>query len=102
MQPLAIWALASGIFMVVGVSLALVLTRRDVKPLPAGINRWHRHGSIPLAAAGLVLGAISRGSGQSPATHSIVFATAGALFVGALLCAVTGAVTVTRHQRASR
>jgi hypothetical protein len=102
MQPLAIWALASGIVMVAGVSVTLVLTRRAIKPRPAGINRWQLHGSIPLGAAAVALGAISRGSGQSPATHNVIVATAGALLLGALLCAVAGAATGKRHQDAGR
>ncbi len=102
MQPLAMLAVASGIVMVIGVSATLVLTLRSTKPRPAGISRWHRHGSIPLAAAALALGAISRGSGQSPAAHDVIAATAGALFLGALACAVAGAVTGRRHQHPAR
>jgi hypothetical protein len=102
MQPLAIGALACGAVMVIGVLVTLILTGRGVKPRPAGINRWQLHGSIPLGAAGLALGAISRGGGQSPATHDVIFATATALLLGALLCALAGAVTETRHHRAAR
>jgi hypothetical protein len=102
MQPLAIVALTAGAVMLIGVSVNLILTRRAIKPRPAGVNRWQLHGTIPLAAAGLALGVISRGSGQSPATHTVVFATVTALFVGALLCALAGAVTETRHQRTAR
>lgn len=102
MQPLAIGALAAGAVMAIGVSVTLILTRHAIKPRPAGINRWQLHGSIPLAAAGLALGAISRGSGQSPATHSVVIATATALLLGAFMCALAGAVIETRHQRTAR
>jgi 4-amino-4-deoxy-L-arabinose transferase-like glycosyltransferase len=102
MQPLAIGALTVGAIMVIGVSVTLVLTRHALKPRPAGINRWQLHGTVPLAAAGLALGAISRGSGQSPATHDVVFATATGLLLGALLCALAGAITQTRHQRTAR
>ena len=65
MQPLALWALSCGIIMTIGVSVTLVLTRRAIRPHPLGAHRWQRHGSIPLGAAGLVLGAISRDRGQS-------------------------------------
>lgn len=102
MQPLAIVALAAGVVMVIGVSVTLIRTRHATKPRPAGLNRWHLHGSIPLAGAGLTLGVISRGGGQSPATHSVIFATATALLLGALLCALAGAVTETRYQRTAR
>jgi hypothetical protein len=99
MQPLAIGALTCGAIMVIGVSVTLILTRRGIKPRPAGINRWQLHGSIPLGAAGLALGAISRGSGQAPTTHNVILATATTLLLGALLCALAGAVTETRHHR---
>jgi hypothetical protein len=45
---------------------------------------------------------ISYGSGQSPVTHNVLFATAAALLFGGLLCALTGAVSGTRQQRAAR
>jgi hypothetical protein len=102
MQPLAVWALSSGIIMIIGVPVTLVLTRRAIRPHPLGANRWQLHGSIPLGAAALVLGAISRGSGQSPATHNVIVATGGTLLLGALLCAAAGGVTGRRHQRAAR
>jgi len=102
MQPLAMFALASGIVMVIGVSVTLVLTLRNAKPHPVGINRWQRHGSVPLGAAALALGAISRDSGQSPTSHRVIVATACALFLGALVCAVAGGVAGKRHQRTTR
>jgi hypothetical protein len=101
MQPLAIAVLAAGAVMVIGVSVTLILTRHSTKPYPASMNRWQLHGSIPLGGAGLALGAVSRGSGQSPATHAVIFATATALLLGALLCALAGALTKTRDQRAA-
>jgi hypothetical protein len=102
MQPLAIVALAAGAVMVIGVSVTLIRTRPALRTRPAGLNRWQRHGSIPLAGAGLALGVISRGSGQSPATPGVIFATVTTLLLGALLCALAGAVTETRYQRAAR
>jgi hypothetical protein len=96
-QPLAMWAVASGVVLVIGVSATLVLTRRDLRPGPAGINRWQRHGSIPLAGAGLALGAISRGSGQSRATHGIIYAETITLLLAGLLCALVGAAAATRQ-----
>ena len=105
MQPLTVWALASGVVMVIGVPVTLILTRRNLNPLPAGINRWQLHGSIPFAAAGLALGVISRSggrSGQSPTTHTITFAVVVTLFLAALLCALIGAAAATRHQAAAR
>lgn len=55
------------------------------------LNRWNRHGSLPLAGAGIVIGVISRGGGQSPVTHDVVYAVAAALLLAALLCALVGA-----------
>jgi hypothetical protein len=101
-QPLAVEALVLGVIMVIGVSVTLILTRHSSRPLPAGMNRWQLHGTIPLGFAGLVLGAISYGNGQSPVTHNVLFATAAALLFGGLLCALTGAVSGTRQQRAAR
>lgn len=102
MQPLAIVALALGVVMVIGVSVTLVRTRHATKRRAAGLNRLQLHGSIPLAAGGLVLGAISRSGGQSAATHSVIVATTTALLLGALACALAGAVTETRRQRTAR
>ena len=102
MQPLAVGALASGVVMIVGVTVTLILTRRHVKPLPAGINRWQLHGSIPLAAAGLALGVLSRsGGGQSHVTHNVTFAVVSTPLLAALLCAMIGAATATRRQAAA-
>jgi hypothetical protein len=97
MQPLAICALALGAVMIIGVPLA-IRAHRDVRPRTAGINRWQQHGSIPLAAAGLTLGFISRGRGQSPATHDVVYAVGAALLLAALLCALAGAASATRQR----
>jgi hypothetical protein len=92
MQPLAIAALISGVVMILGVTATLIRTRHEIRPYRVAINRWVRHGSIPLAGAGLVLAVISRGSGQSPATHDILYAVATTLFLGALLLSLVGAV----------
>ncbi len=99
-QPLAIFAIASGAVMVIGVSVTLVLTRRDIRHRSAAINRWHRHGSIPLAGAGLALGVISRSGGQSPATHGIIYAETITLLLAALVYALVGAAVATRQRTA--
>lgn len=102
MQPLAVDALVLGVIMVAGVSVTLIRTRHSSRPRPAGLNRWQLHGTIPLGGAGLALAAISYGGGQSASTHHVVFATAAALLFGGLLCALAGAVSGTRQQRAAR
>jgi hypothetical protein len=102
MQPLAMLALSWGIIMIIGVPVTLVLTWRAIRPHPLGAHRWQLHGSIPLGGAALVLGAISLGRGQSPATHDVIVATGGTLVLGALLCAAAGGVTARRQQRAAR
>jgi hypothetical protein len=91
MQPLAIVVLVCGALMVLGVVVTLILTRRGIKPHRLTIKHWNRHGSLPLAAAGVVIGIISRDGGQSQTTHDVVYAVAAALLLAALLCAVVGA-----------
>ena len=91
MQPLAIVVLVSGGLVALGVVIKLILTRRETTPRRVTVNRWNRHGSLPLAGAGVVIGVISRGGGQSPVTHDVVYAVAAALLVAALLCALVGA-----------
>jgi hypothetical protein len=105
MQPLAIAAVTAGAVMLIGVSVTLILVRRralgarGARPGPAGFNSWHRHGSIPLVAAGLTLGLISRiGGGQTSSTHDIMFAVTTVLLLGALLCALAGATAATRRR----
>ena len=98
MQPLAMYALASGVVIVLGVSVTLIRTRRQASPSSAAVNRWQRHGTIPLAAAGLVIGVISRSSGQSSATHDVVYTEAITLLLAALSCALVGAVVATRQR----
>ena len=95
MQPLAICALAVGAVMLIGAPVT-IRARRDVGSRGVGINRWQRHGSIPLAAAGLVLGVISLGSGQSRVTHDVVYVVATTLLLAAVLYAVAGAAAATR------
>jgi len=99
MQPLAVAALTAGLLMIIGVTATLIRTRHATRPHPARVNRWQRHGTIPLAAAGLALAVISRSGGQSPATASITFAVALAVLLAALLCALIGAATAMRNQR---
>jgi len=71
MQPLAVSAVALVVIMLAGVSVTLIWARRRTQPLPGGMNRWQLHGCIPLGLSGLVLGAISRGSGRHlPRTRS--------------------------------
>jgi hypothetical protein len=97
MQPLALAALAVGALMLAGVATTLIRARRDKGPRRGVANRWHRHGSIPLAGAGLALAVVSRGGGQSAATHDIVYAETVALFLAALVCALAGAAAATRR-----
>lgn len=101
MQPLAISALATTIVMLIGVVTTLILTRKNGGRGRPATGRWHRHGSIPLAGAGLGLAMISRANGQVPATRDIVYSAATTLLIAALACAVTGAVAITRQQRGS-
>ncbi len=98
MQPLAIAVLAVTVVMILGVVTTLFLTRNNGATGRLAISRWHQHGSIPLAGAGLVFAAISRASGLVPATQNVVYAAATTLLIGALLCALTGAVASTRRQ----
>jgi hypothetical protein len=94
MQPVAMLALASGLVLVSGV--VVTLTRRDARSRrSSGAGPWHRHGSIPLAMAGLVIAVISRGGGQSAATHDALYAEAVTLLLGAAACALVGAATAT-------
>ena len=75
------------------------MTSNSVAP---AINRWILYGSIPLAAAGLALGVISKNSGQSATTHDITYAVATTLFLAALLCALIGAAAAhSGHQHSS-
>jgi hypothetical protein len=82
-------------------SSAGLRTRRDVKPRPAGLSRWDLHGSIPLAAAGLADGAIAHSSGQSAASHEILYVVSVTLLAAALLCATVGATAATRQPHGS-
>jgi hypothetical protein len=95
MQPLAIGALVSGAAIVLGVAIRLILTRRATKPHAVAVNRWNLHGSLPLAVGGVAIGVITRGGGQSPATHEVVYAVAATLLLAALLCALVGAAVAT-------
>ncbi|HEY6311364.1 MAG TPA: hypothetical protein VIY52_11245 [Streptosporangiaceae bacterium] len=52
-----------------------------------------------MTAAGLALGVISRGSGQSSATHDIIYAVVTTLLLAALLCAVIGAAAASSGAR---
>jgi hypothetical protein len=102
MQPLAIAAVAIGAVMLAGVAVTLILARRRATPGPAGFNSWHRHGTLPLVSAGLALGVVSRvGSGQTAATHDIVFAVTTVLLLGAFMCALAGATAATRRRPGS-
>ncbi len=101
MQPLAICAVALAVVMLAGVSVTLIMTRRG-KPRSGGINRWQRHGTIPLGVAGATLALLSRGSGQSAATHAVIAAVVTVLLVAALLCAVVGAASATRRVSGAR
>jgi hypothetical protein len=96
MEPVAIFALASGLVLVAGVVVALI--RRDVKSRRGGAGPWHRHGSVPLAGAGLVLALLARGGGQSAATHNVLYAESVALLLGAVGCALMGAANATRRR----
>jgi hypothetical protein len=97
MQFEAIAALASGIVLALGVSVTLFLSRHAESR--GALSRWNRHGTIPLVAAALALGVISRSGGQSPATHDILYAEVTALLFGAALCALAGAAAATRQRR---
>jgi hypothetical protein len=97
MQPLALAALAVGALMVAGVAITLILTSRDKRPRRGLASRWHRHGSVPLAGAALALAVVSRGGGQSAATHDIVYAETVTLFLAALVCALVGAAAAMRR-----
>ena len=96
-QPIAIAAIACGLVMVAGVSATLVRTRHDASERRrTGVNRWQFNGSVPLAGAGIALGVISRDGGQTAVTHDVLFAVTSLLLLGAVLCALAGAIAATR------
>jgi hypothetical protein len=97
MQPLAIYALASGVAMILGVSATLAWARHNASHRRNAINRWHMHGSIPLAGAALAVGAISLSDGQSPATHTVIHVIGATLLLAAFLCATIGATAASRR-----
>jgi cytochrome bd-type quinol oxidase subunit 2 len=99
MQPLAIFTVVLAVAMLAGVLVALIRVRRGHMRGAERFNSWNRYGSIPLAGAGLALGVISRiGTGQTSATHEIMFAVTTALLLSALLCALAGAAAATRRR----
>ena len=71
--------------------------RRGLKHRRNAISRWHMHGSIPLAAAALAIGAISLSDGQSPATHKVIYVIGATLLLAAFLCATIGATAASRR-----
>jgi drug/metabolite transporter (DMT)-like permease len=97
MQPLAIYVLASGAVMILGVSTTLAMVRHGLRRRRNAISRWHMHGSIPLAGAALAIGAISFSDGQSSATHKVIYVTGATLLLAALLCATIGATAASRR-----
>jgi len=99
MQPLALYAIAIGVVMIAGSSVTLFRTRHAVSPRYSRIGRWQLHGTIPLVAAGLVIGVVAHGSAQSAATHEVTYAVATTLLACALLCALFGAAAATRERR---
>jgi hypothetical protein len=50
----------------------------------------------------VAIGVISRGGGQSPATHEVVYAVAATLLLAALLCALVGAAVATMARSSLR
>jgi hypothetical protein len=97
MQPLAIYALATGVVMILGASVTLVRTRHPVRPRRTALSRWHMHGSIPLAGAAVAIGAISLSSGQSPVTHTVIYLVTATLLLAAFVCALAGATAASRR-----
>jgi hypothetical protein len=95
MQPLAIYVLASGVVMILGVSATLAMARHGHRR--NAVSRWHMHGSIPLAAAALAIGAIWLSNGQSPATHKVIYVVGATLLLAAFLCAAIGATAASRR-----
>ncbi len=98
MQPLALAAIGIGAVMLAGVSAVLWLTRRDSRPR-AAVNRWQRHGSLPLAAAGLGLGIVGGVGAGSTATHNVIVGVAATLLAAALACAVIGSTSARSRPR---
>ena len=97
MQPLAMYALASGAVMILGASATLLLARHNARPRRKPVNRWQVNGSLPLAGAALAMGAISLSNGQSPTTHEVIYVVGAMLLLAALLCALVGAVAASRQ-----
>ena len=83
--------------MILGVSTTLAMARHGLKHRRSAINRWHMHGSLPLAAAALAIGAISFSDGQSSATHKVIYVVGATLLLAALLCATIGATAASRR-----
>jgi hypothetical protein len=99
MPPIVIAVVALGVAMAMGIPATLAIARRSGRPGQARVRRWHLRGSVPLAAAGLVLGVISRQAGQTPVTHNVMYVVTSALLFGAFLLALAGASAATRSRQ---
>ena len=99
MPPIVIAVVALGVAMAMGIPAALAIARRSGRLGQARLRRWHLQGSVPLAAAGLVLGVISRQAGQTPVTYHVMYVVTGTLLFGAFLLALAGASAATRQRR---
>jgi len=99
MPPIVIAVVALGVAMAMGIPATLAIARRSGRPGLARVRRWHLRGSVPLAAAGLVLGVISRQAGQTPVTHNVMYVVTSALLFGAFLLALAGASAATRPRQ---
>ena len=99
MPPIVIAVVAVGVAMAMGVPATLAIARRSGRRGQAAVRRWHLQGSVALAAAGLVLGVVSRQAGQSPVTYNVMYVVAGALLFAAFLLALAGASAATRSRQ---
>jgi hypothetical protein len=99
MPPIVIAVVALGVAMAMGIPATLAIARRSGRSVQAAVRRWHLQGSVPLAAAGLVLGVVSRQAGQSPVTYDVTYVVAGTLLFAAFLLALAGASAVTRSRQ---
>ena len=98
MPPIVIAVVALGVAMAMGVPATLAIARRSGRSVQAAVRRWHLQGSAALAAAGLVLGVVSRQAGQSPVTYNVMYVVTSVLLFAAFLLALAGASASTRSR----